>query len=59
MDNSKALSVHPLLQAFVEQELLPGTGLAAQAFWAALESVLADFTPKNRALLARRDVLQA
>jgi malate synthase len=59
MDISATLSVDDILAAFVEQELLPGTGVAAAAFWAGLEAVLADFTPRNDALLARRDELQA
>jgi malate synthase len=59
MDISNILSVDDLLHAFVEQELLPGTGVAPEAFWAALEAILTDFTPKNAALLARRDDLQA
>jgi len=59
MNLSDQLSVDPILHAFVETELLPGTGIAPAAFWASLEAVLADFTPKNTALLARRDALQA
>ncbi|HWA61292.1 MAG TPA: malate synthase G [Caulobacteraceae bacterium] len=58
MNPSSTLSVDPTLQAFVEQELLPGTGIAPAAFWSALEGVLADFTPRNAALLKRRDELQ-
>src|SRR5436190_21513244 len=58
MDVSNTLSVDDLLHGFVEAELLPGTGVAPAAFWASLETSLADFTPKNRALLARRDELQ-
>ena len=59
MDISENLSVDDILHAFVEQELLPQTGVAPAAFWTALEVILADFTPKNAALLARRDDLQA
>jgi malate synthase len=58
MNLSNQLSVDPILHAFVEEELLPGTDVAPAAFWAALETILADFTPKNRALLRRRDELQ-
>ena len=58
MDVSNTLSVDDLLHGFVEAELLPGTGVAPAAFWASLETILADFIPKNRALLARRDELQ-
>jgi malate synthase len=59
MDLSPNLYVDDLLHGFVEQELLPGTGVAPAAFWSAFEAILADFTPKNAALLARRDDLQA
>ena len=59
MNISSNLSVDDLLHTFVEQDLLPGTGIAPQAFWAALDAILTDFTPKNAALLARRDDLQA
>jgi malate synthase len=47
-----------VLRRFVEDELLPGTGVSADAFWAGLEALLADFTPRNQALLKRRDELQ-
>jgi len=59
MDISSTLSVDDILHSFVEGELLPGTGVTPQAFWAALDAILADFTPRNAALLARRDELQA
>ncbi|HEY3947516.1 malate synthase G [Phenylobacterium sp.] len=59
MDISKNLSVDDILAAFVEDELLPGTGIMPKAFWGSLETILAEFTPKNEALLARRDELQA
>jgi malate synthase len=58
MDITPTLAVDDILHAFVETELLPGTGLTPAAFWASLEAVLADFTPRNAALLARRDELQ-
>jgi len=58
MDISNTLSVDDLLHAFVETELLPGTGVDPRAFWAALDAILADFTPKNLELLRRRDELQ-
>ncbi len=58
MDISNALSVDDILHAFVEGELLPGTGVDPAAFWTALEQVLADFTPRNAELLAKRDALQ-
>ena len=59
MNLSDQLSVDPILHAFVEGELLPGTEIEPARFWAALESLLADFTPQNKVLLDRRDALQA
>jgi len=59
MDVSSTLFVDDILHAFVEVRLLPGTGVAPAAFWAALEHILADFTPRNTELLRRRDDLQA
>ncbi len=58
MDITRSLSVDDILVAFVQGELLPGTGIEPQAFWSALEAIVADFTPRNAALLARRDELQ-
>jgi malate synthase len=53
------LAVAPELQSFVEREALPGTGIAAAAFWDGLAAILRDLAPKNAALLAERDALQA
>ncbi len=59
MDVSKTLSVEDILHAFVEDELLPGTGIDSAAFWATLERLIGDFRPRNLDLLRRRDALQA
>ena len=53
------LQVDAVLARFVEDEALPGTGIAAGDFWSGLADLLADFAPKNRALLAKRNDLQA
>jgi len=47
------------LYAFVEQEVLPGLGLASDAFWRGFDALLHDLAPVNRSLLARREALQA
>jgi malate synthase len=54
-----SLVVAPALKSFIETEALPGTGVTAEAFWAGLSGLLADFAPRNAALLAQRDELQA
>ncbi len=53
------LKVAPVLADFVESRALEGTGIAADALWQGLADILADFAPRNRALLAKRDDLQA
>ncbi|PPQ37929.1 malate synthase G [Rhodoblastus acidophilus] len=42
----------------MEDEALPGTGVSPDAFWSALEELLARFAPDNRRLLRKRDALQ-
>ena len=55
-----ALQVARSLHAFIEEEALPAAGIAdAAGFWAGVSRIVADLTPVNRALLARRDELQA
>ncbi|MDF0487895.1 malate synthase G [Sphingomonas sp. H39-1-10] len=53
------LSVDPRLARFIEERVLPGTAIAAEAFWQGVAEIFARFTPENRALLAERDALQA
>ncbi|WNC68295.1 malate synthase G [Thalassotalea nanhaiensis] len=47
------------LYNLVEHEVLPGTGLDAEDFWQTLAYVFDEFTPKNQALLATREEMQA
>ena len=54
-----ALKVAPVLKTFIEAEALPGTGIAADAFWSGLAALVAKFAPRNRTLLDARDRLQA
>ncbi|WP_333818159.1 malate synthase G, partial [Tabrizicola sp.] len=53
------LQVDAVLARFVEDEALPGTGIEAGPFWSGFATLLAEFAPRNRALLAKRDELQA
>jgi malate synthase len=47
------------LARFVEERVLPGLGIAPDGFWTGAADIFARFAPENRALLARRDELQA
>ncbi|WP_152219645.1 malate synthase G [Pseudomonas sp. SCB32] len=53
------LQVAKVLFDFVNNEAIPGTGVDAGKFWAGVEAVINDLAPKNKALLAKRDDLQA
>ena len=53
------LKVASELAEFVAERVLPGTGIAAEAFWAGAAQIFGTFTPRNRALLEKRDALQA
>jgi len=52
------LSTDPALHNFIVDEALPGTGIAAAAFWKGLEALLADLAPENARLLRARDEMQ-
>ena len=61
-ENSRAigpLGVAPLLHDFVNEEVLPGTRVSADAFWQGLSELIRDLMPVNQGLLAKRDHLQA
>ena len=53
------LKVAAALARFIEVRALPGTGVSPDAFWQGFSDILHDLGPENRALLARREELQA
>jgi len=53
------LKVTKILHDFVVNEVIPGTGIEAASFWRGLDRIVHDFAPRNRALLQKRDELQA
>lgn len=55
----EALSVDATLAQFVEDQVLPGLSVSATQFWSGLSQLVADFTPRNRALLQKREELQS
>jgi malate synthase len=53
------LQVAETLARFVEDEALPGSGVAPEAFWNGLASLVGRFAGETAALLKTRDALQA
>ncbi|VVO40173.1 malate synthase G [Pseudomonas fluorescens] len=53
------LQVAKVLFDFVNNEAIPGTGLTTDKFWGGADKVIHDLAPKNKALLAKRDDIQA
>ncbi len=47
------------LYDLVRDEIAPGTGISADRAWQGFADLVRELTPRNRALLARRDELQA
>jgi hypothetical protein len=52
------LQVATNLHQFIEQQVLPGTGVSSAKFWSGFDALVADLAPRNVALLAERDRLQ-
>ena len=52
------LQVATVLKTFVDEKVLPATGLGHDAFWQGFAGIVRDLAPKNAALLAERDRLQ-
>ena len=55
----KQLTVHPTFRSFVERQLLPAIDIAPGTFWAGVQHIVETLAPLNRALLDKREQLQA
>jgi len=53
------LKIAKSLHDFIVDEALPGTDIAVSAFWTKFEEIVTTLVPVNRALVAKRDSLQA
>ncbi len=53
------LAIAKELYDFIENEALPVSGIDSATYWKNFEQVVVDLTPKNKALLAKREELQA
>jgi malate synthase len=53
------LQVAKELYDFINDKAIPGTGVDQSAFWAGFDELVHDLAPKNKALLEKRDDIQA
>ena len=53
------LKIAQSLADFIDHEALPGTGVVPDNFWKGLSDLAHDFGPKNRSLVAHRELLQS
>jgi malate synthase len=53
------LQIAEQLAEFIERRALPGSGVEPSAFWDNFSQLIHDLGPRNRALLDKRDALQA
>lgn len=52
------LQVATVLYRFIEDKVLPGTGIDSATFWKGFDAIAHDLAPRNAVLLAERDRLQ-
>lgn len=52
------LQVADIFYDFMTNEVLPNSGVDTNKFWGDFEQLIVELTPKNKALLAKRDELQ-
>ena len=53
----QGLQVATNLYRFIEDQVLPGTGVESGTFWKGFDAIVSDLAPRNIALLAERDRL--
>ena len=59
MTTRAGIAIDARLATFLEAEVLTPLGRDVEAFWQGFAALLADFAPRNHALLAKRESLQA
>ena len=53
-----SLNIHNTLDAFLDDEVLPGLDITPDEFWRKFEGLLEEFHQKNKDLLSKRSSLQ-
>lgn len=54
-----SLAIDAQLYDFIANEVMPVVGLDNDKYWQGFEKIVKDFSPRNKALLAKRDDIQA
>jgi len=57
--SAAGLQIDQIIYDLVNNEIAPGTGITPEHFWDQFAAILADLAPKNRALLQKREDIQA
>jgi malate synthase len=57
--NKNGLQVSTILDQLLNDEILPGLSVNADAIWAGFSQLVQDLAPENKALLAKREDLQS
>lgn len=57
--NHGQLTIDTRLFQFINEEVLPGSGVEQTHFWDGFEQLLSDLSPINKALLAKREEIQS
>ena len=52
------LQVATKLYRFIEDQVLPATGVKSATFWKGFDALVSELAPRNIALLAERDRIQ-
>src|SRR5210317_2153922 len=57
--NPVSLNISKHLKDFLENEVLDGLDISKEHFWSSFEKIINEFSPRNKALLQKREDLQS
>ena len=57
--DSTSLTVSSYLKDFLENEVLVGLDITKEHFWSSFEKIVNEFSPRNKALLQKREDIQS
>ena len=56
--SKKSLKIDSNFYDFINNEVIPGTGIDQNGFWSNFDKVVNELAPKNKELIIRRDEIQ-